>query len=322
MPLSDHGHRLIAQGSRFAPTYGDDFANHLPMALAALAAMGADAERLDAYFEQESRWLQPQPEVTPGPTLLGQPDHQPHWLHHFRQQIAQGGVTETLGLALPALLPGIASGAFHPLIRLGFALDFGNDDEVAQALAYWASHYQALGPLGAACDLPLAAIAAAAEQALAGQSYPQANISRQLCAASRDLAALGLAVQPRDLTQGMLADFAIRAYLGSGDFTLLHGVTGCHALRLVLPHMADDALALRYFWQGLLLAWLTSAPAGHRPLAVADDRDWPALFAVASKSDDDHLIKLVYSCHQEHLHHGNPAYLAAARGTVLAKEQR
>ena len=51
-------HRLLDWNLQFAPEYASELTNHLPMALHALAELGADAAGLDAFAKSYVRHVQ------------------------------------------------------------------------------------------------------------------------------------------------------------------------------------------------------------------------------------------------------------------------
>ena len=50
---------------------------------------------------------------------------------------------------VPRLAPGVAGSAFHPLMRLAYAVMAGDDEDVGIALGYWAATYLPLDAGGA-----------------------------------------------------------------------------------------------------------------------------------------------------------------------------
>ena len=118
-----------------------------------------------------------------------------------------------------------------------------------------------------------------------------------------------------------LARAAIAAYALTQDFTALHIVTGLHAARIVLARLppAHAERLLPDLWNAVCAAYvLIGAPAldaaafarpePSRPVGET----WPALLALAVASDDDHVIKMSYTCWREDLREPNGLYLACA----------
>src|SRR5436305_14270079 len=93
-------HELLADGRRFSATFGGGLFNHLPMALVALDRLGADETRLRAFFTSYATHLNPKSdaEIELTETMRGQ------------------GAADVV----PQLSAGVASQAFHGLIRVAY----------------------------------------------------------------------------------------------------------------------------------------------------------------------------------------------------------
>ncbi len=63
----------------------------------------------------------------------------PSLLAFFKEQVFDHGIESTVAKFLPEFVSSIAMDAFHPIIRLGYAIDFQSPDETAAALAYLVS---------------------------------------------------------------------------------------------------------------------------------------------------------------------------------------
>src|SRR5262249_24611725 len=109
----------------------------------------------------------------------------------------------------------------------------------------------------------------------------------------------------------LLAAAAVRLYAQVPNFTLLHLVTGTHAARVGLesfPALAAPAFC-RALWGDWCAAYATvGAPRFENREAEGPAADWPQIFAAARASDDDHVIKLTWTCHEEEQRWGDPAY--------------
>jgi hypothetical protein len=135
--------------------------NHAPMAVEALVrhGHGDDVHRwIDSYsdrLEERPRGIQPiAPEEWRDP--LGDPVRTGDWLDFFARALAEQQWRDVLAVWWPRLLPGIAAGATHGVIRVGHAvralLDAETDARIAElgaGLAYWAARWQPLAPAGA-----------------------------------------------------------------------------------------------------------------------------------------------------------------------------
>ena len=138
-------HRLLDEAQRFPPEYADQLSNHLPMALTALAGLGADEVQMRAFFASYSRHFDGQ-SVRDGnalpladwPAQRGQFNAFDRLRACFAVAITRDGRDAVLRAALPLLIDGIGAAAFHGAIRTAHAVDSQHDGELAAGMAYWA----------------------------------------------------------------------------------------------------------------------------------------------------------------------------------------
>ncbi len=322
---------LVRQAWSCSAEYGRQLSNHLPMALYALQGLGAEEARIARFHARARRRLRPKRPATrrfddaSWRSALGRHDHNAAYRDHFAAALAREGRAALLARTLPVLFEGVGGGAFHPLIRLGYALEAENDGEVAEALAAWAMAWLPLRPLDPSRQRhadPREALAALAEEPPGAEGSPLARLlaalrvrvspifrRMELVAGREDFAPFADCLRIDADSLDAIAVTVLDAFArGAGDFTLLHGVTSCHALRLVLPWVPDRGSALRYYFQALLAAVATvGLPAGDLP-QVGTLPTWERIARRAIESDDDHTIKLVYSCRQEDRARGHPLY--------------
>ncbi|MEV4753668.1 questin oxidase family protein [Micromonospora sp. NPDC049559] len=134
--------------------------NHAPMAAEALVR-GGHADRvhrwIDDYrdrLEERPRGISPiSPEDWREP--LGDPVRTGDWLDFFERELAERPWREVLARWWPRLLPGVAAGATHGVIRVGHAVrallaeETGpRVRELGAGLGYWAARWQPLAPAG------------------------------------------------------------------------------------------------------------------------------------------------------------------------------
>ena len=156
--------RLLDEALAYPPEYGPGFSNHLPMALAALDSLGADAARLQAFFAAQVRHLAPPVPRLPPAVLADWPAHRGHLgmfaplRAGFDAALRGQGRDAVLRQALPLLASGIGAAAFHGAIRTAHAVESRHDGELAAALAYWASRWMPL-PVHAPASEGLASVA-------------------------------------------------------------------------------------------------------------------------------------------------------------------
>jgi hypothetical protein len=122
-------------------------------------------------------------------------------------------------------------------------------------------------------------------------------------------------VQPEQLSLDEVRRFCLDAYHRTNDFTLLHAVTSTHAFRLIQPYLSDSDISLRYHWQAILAAALSTRLLGSKAQETTQSSpdDWSACFSLATRARDDHQIKITYTCWQESLEYSDALYLEVAR---------
>jgi len=314
-------HRLLDANLQLAPEYRDQLTNHLPMALQALHAMGAGPARLESFFATYARRFDGRPTLPPVAAvdwrgwrqLRERADAFAALQSAFGVALAHEGRDRLLRSLLPQLLPGLAAAAFHGAIRTAHAVESGHAGELAAALAYWAWRWQALAPPPKGAPMAFDDWAARLVSAAPSWTTDGPLISLRMAAAtsSPPYQALAgrLAIRPDLLPR--LAAIAAARYADSGNFTVLHMVTGLRALRVLLPWIGDlestAPLVVAAFTAAYLAARVPAAPRpAPRPLA------WPDAIAAACASDDDHVVKLVHASREEAAVYGEGRYAEAA----------
>jgi plasmid stabilization system protein ParE len=309
------------------------------MVLVALERMGASPARLQRFTTDYLKNMEPAP--VPGTAIdadnwaqrLGEQAAYADYLGFFRREVARQGARAAIRAYLPKLQRGIAAAAFHPLIRTAYGLIGGDDEEVAVGLAYWASRHLMLpkqGPaIGAAVgdmppsDDPAALLAALRQQAdLAFQPDPDNLIDREFAeaAAHPRFGTIARALHVDALTFDKLRHTAALLYLATDDFSALHGVTALHAARILADLAPNPPAFTMQLWRGVLaLAIALDRPALPDAASVAKRMnaplpDWNKILPAAVESDDEHTIKLVFTCLDEaRAGHGRLYRLLAAR---------
>lgn len=316
-------HRLLDRNLLLPAEYDHQLTSHLPMALHALDRMGADAARLQQFFDTyAARFALPEPGRGAAPAALAD------WLPHrgdygslaalratFTQALQLDDAPTVLRRVVPHLMPGVGAAAFHGLLRTAHAVESGHLGELAHGLAYWAARWfplqpgRALKPTLAFDDWSTRLVRASAGWRGSGRLIAQRMQDAEAAGAYRDLAS-GLRFDANTLAQ--FAGFAAALYAETGDFTVLHLVTGCRAARVMLPFAgeAEDASGalVRAFTAAVLASGVATADPSAPPTLV----EWSVLTAGAIASDDDHVIKLVDACIEETACYGHPRHRQAA----------
>ena len=128
--------------------------NHVPMVLVALYRLGAgSAQSCNRYVEKfdlseansAARLLTRANPATPYEPANADLGHGAFsaWVDFFDEWIRQStSMDAVLREAVPVLMSGVCTAAYHALLRLAYGLDYGSKDESrAFALAYWAVEF-------------------------------------------------------------------------------------------------------------------------------------------------------------------------------------
>jgi hypothetical protein len=320
---------LIDRAQSFAPTYSKrHLSNHLPMALVALHALGASDEQLEHGFARFSQKLEP---------ITQDSERHPDWTEcrgqreaftqvraQLSHDISKRGIDAALRAALPYLIDGVGGAAFHGLLRTASATVARHNDELASGLAHWVCSHMPLVP---SLEPNATGETSASPHKLGLHEWlseitsspvpwksPDGMIASlmQNCAASESFQATAARLNAHDGTLRELANLAIGHYLRSRNFTVLHLVTGSHAMRILLPYFDAPMAAVHHFAIAFAAGVAASGIDADAPLLPSNPQHWQALKVAACNADDQHVIKLVYACHEEFLVTGDERYRFAA----------
>jgi hypothetical protein len=304
----------------------DGLSNHLPMCLHALSELGASAAQLERFYA----WYVPR--LAPRRTSPLEPIEPSEWrarlgrhaANHeyfllFERERERKSQHELLGEYLPVLFAGVGGGAFHPLIRLAYALEMRNSAEISEALASWCMAHLELGTpsFETRCELRAAAEIMAHEPHFRDADYGAGSIYLRMQRAAADpvfkLLCPRLGPSRHAPLLPALADLSLHAFLSAPSFVSLHLMTSVHALRVLEGSIEIPRDWLEHYWIAWMAAYATlNAPAIHYDHAEVATRAWPELFELAAAAEHDHLNKFVYTCSREHERYGNPLYHVAA----------
>ena len=294
------------------------------MALVALDSLGADPPRMEAFFATISARLNRAPTTTaPCENWLALRGDRPAFASvraHFAQAINEHGRNAVLRQTLPLLLDGVGAVAFHGLLRTASATVAGHDTELASGLAVWACGYLPLSSFIAAQSPEANSVNVAdwlAHMAAQGDGWRTDSggmITPQMRAFVRTPAfrngADRLAVHETTLRE--LATQALAIYLRTKNFTVLHLITSAHALRLLMPRIDEPLIAARHYARAYAAGVAASGVKLDAPIIAVNVLPWPEVLRAGAASDDEHVIKLVYTCQEEWKVTGDAGYQRAA----------
>jgi hypothetical protein len=317
------------------PEWDGNLSNHGPMAAEVLSRRGHGDHVpawVDAYVRRLEGLPAPREPITDAtwPGALGDGTRIGDWTAHLVAQVREWPWRDVLIMWWPRLLPGIAAGATHGLIRTGHAVRalLGGDDseaaiaELGHALGYWAARSTTVpgvripsGELdpGAALDavprLPEQEGPIAGRLARLGHlaGWPEATAALR-GAADSDTAHARIIE---------LVDAATLRYLRYGygsPVLLVHAATAPNAVLHALPVLP------RSMWAPSLAAvWAASAAitSGYAPAAARDETtrapaDVADVIEQAVAHGDEHVIKFADTAVEVYARTGNADALAAA----------
>lgn len=304
--------------------------NHVPMVLIALYRLGASSAIMNRYVEKFDL-----SEATPPPGAahadlitrnnwkyrLGQGAFSA-WVDFFDEWISQTSMDAVLHVAVPVLMSGVCAAAYHALLRLAYALDYGSRDEVVFSLSYWSVEFYP-GPDFDAEATPVEPEAQFDEIIKAAsnlQIKPVNSIDGRLHQVYqfRDIAHRWKPVRISDSNPlEKMSALILQIFSTSQHFTLLHALTSCQAMRRVLPYLKDHERSLSAYWHSVCAAYVTvlrSKFETGRDTVPNCQMQWEDIFAAAASSEDsmEHIVKLCYTSWLESGHYHRTEYLALA----------
>lgn len=304
-PLDEAYDRLRSTG----PEFDGWLSNHGPMAAEALARHGHETQ-IPAWLDGYCRRLEPAPalstRIDDWHTALGDPRRLGDWLGWFEEQLRDQPWTDVLHTWWPRLIPGIAAGATHGVIRVGHAVRVLREDgetpervrELAQGLGYWAARWQPV-PRSATPRGTLSARAAIAAVPLVQPPVGGIRARLERLEAMSGWVEAQEAIAPSPDHEQFLRDLvaaAVRRYATHAEadpVMLVHAATAPNAVQRTLPSLPEDqwAASAAAAWSAsaaLHAAYARPASRGRQPTtATATDA-----FDRAARHGDEHVIKL------------------------------
>ena len=294
-----------------------DNSDHGPMAYLAMHGLGIGIDRIRDFAEAYQRRLVgfPPPREAVGASNwrahVGHRESYAGLLEFFSNEIERLGWRATVAQYLPPLISGWVKDAFHPLIRLGYGIEFEASIEIAAGLAY----FTIVG------DDPTLLEMARRSNRIDADDY--AGAARELRDArfargpfNDRYRRILQSVAPRPAAhadvQRYIARTCLDAFDATHDFFALHLVTSSHAYRVCRPFVEPElgaALVDDLYSIGIATAYVAiGAPAFER----IEREPAPLPLAALARATDEHDLKLAYSCRAQRLAHDDRAYEAIA----------
>lgn len=319
---------------RTGPEWDGWMSNHGPMAVDVLARRDSGgaiqawvddyAQRLDELPAERRPIRTPQDERE----ALGDPGRLGDWLALFSRQVEEQPWQELLALWWPRLLPGIAAGATHGVIRTGHAaLALRAEDnavrraELAQALGYWAGRWQAVPRVDPGGDQDAARLVPSVPRIALQEGGIRDRLAR-LADVDEWPGHVASLAEPDDVPDAIdhLVDTVVALYprAAHGNPTMLvHAATAPHAVARALPSLPRDhwAASYAYAWSAtaaVLSCYLPDRLARPSDAAAGADDAW----ARALDHGGEHVLKLADVALDVHARTGDPAAVAAITTAV------
>lgn len=315
----------------FGPEFDGNLSNHGPMVVESMWRQGSAAaihRWTDGYLER----LDPAPRaVTPigdgWREALGETARAGDWIEHFCREVAEHPWSEVVAIWWPRLLPGIAAGATHGVIRLGHALRSVRDvetaprvDEVAHALAYWATRWQPVPLIRATGDRDVGT-ALELVPAISDQTGGIRHRLAQLDGTAGYAEQVGALGPPTNVATALerLVDAAVIAYgrYAPGNPTMLvHAATAPNAVRMSLPSLPEEVAPISFdaAWSAtaaVMAAYRPSSPLGARTGLSPD-----TTFEAALDHGSEHVLKFADTALESFRRTGDHRALAAAATAI------
>ncbi len=331
---SDYLKDLIDSYRNYSVEYYKNYTNHLPMAICALQRMGADRNRLMEFCAEYARRLsgriQSNTVIDQGnwKDKRGQHRFFDAYTRFFRSEEKRLGTRAMVETYMNDLMEGIGSAAFHALIKLAYGIMMEDSEEIIESMAYYAISYLPLGEINInnpEYDNPVDALRNLQEKtSWQDHTAEGSNIDEKIHKVVIDPDFNRYLEIPPKNHESFINDIAMATrniFINSFNFTSLHMVTGTHALRIVLPYIHSEyhPIAMNQFWKTAAAAYLSiGAPPVElqKNNASTSGMNWDEIFRRAIPSNDAHVIKITFTCHEEEKEYNDPLYRYIAEREV------
>jgi hypothetical protein len=320
---------------RTGPERDGWLSNHAPMAVEALVRRGHE-QVVHRWLDSYVSWLDERPRgIEPIPRdewrdPLGDPVRTGDWLNYFDRELAADPWREVLVRWWPRLLPGIAAGATHGVIRVGHAVRALLDQEtgpriaeLGQGLAYWAARWQPLAPPGRGpypTTDPRSALDAV--PLVPDQRFGiRARLAQLADLPAWPAAAGAVPGSDNDDVRARLAGIVDAAVVRHGMYgyarpvMLVHAATAPNAVLRALPVLPQTLWlpSLAAAWAATAAVTAAYAPPAARPApSVRTGLDVDEVVQRATATGDAHAIKFVDTAIDTYIRGGDLAVLATA----------
>ncbi len=300
-------------GRKYSPYLGD-LLNHLPMTQIALYKLTGDINRVISYTESyvEREDLEPlktdYPEVSSFLECLGKRDLYEGCVDYALKELKEKGVEEVVRHVLSTYPLGLSSSIFHAIIRVSYAMEGYQIDEdlieeVARALAFYVTAYRE-GRLferevrGLDIVKEMEELLETPRIKRIRESNASMGQKLKVLYSDQDYKSSGFIIEGGEEDKiRFLLNLVIPAYINSMDIVSLHCLLAVHAVYSLKYLCKDLDRALNVLTSSIITHLLTvenlSFNVDRKWLL---DYSWSNLLSISVESNDDHVLKLAFSC--------------------------
>jgi len=330
--------------------YSGGLANHGPMGAEALERLGHQA-LIPAFLGLYAPRLSP---IEAGRALSpdeissarGDISRGADWVATFEARLADGDWRTVVARTVPGLLPGVFAGAGHGLLRTAHAiraLEAEDSElrrrELARGLAYWSARYQTLPGRPGQGSAPVGEVETFFEVwPCVGDPDARSGFFFEVVRRLDSFPAFAEAIErfarpePNELSAFLsaLCRLGASAYLAHPELRIayVHALTIPSALRLVVPHLAEDDACLAGACVFQAMAALHSIFGEEQDVPEPDaevariSNDWAEIRYHAACSLQEHSIKMVEACWREDQIAADAIFRRAAADAALQIDAR
>ena len=200
---------------------------------------------------------------------------------------------------------GHAGAAFHSMIKLAYAIETENDDEIIRALAYFASEYLPL-PV-TEHSVAISDMEDAFSKVMSDVYYHNFKpipglITTRLLSVIEDQHFVTLHFKLEGDVESQykaMASYAVKEFLRTGDFLELHTITALHAMDVLKPYFNDFTKVMQTYVTAYIGSLLTIKTRDNGVMThITRVKEWDDALYYIKQTMDVHTIKFLYTCRE------------------------
>lgn len=285
--------------AHYSPVHHGALTNHLPMYQTSMRTLGFNEETIQ---NKSSAYIVSKDLKDLTDSQVDLTDFEEAYLRQvdvYRSLLAEGPIDQVIRDFMVDKKEMMASGLFHGLIRLGFAVKEGDLEELAKALSYFHVVAETLtieaggGPAAVAKDAWNGLMALRKSMTI-NFTHGSTMLKADQILGIKDLMDQVTDIEVVEDTEKRMGFIFANWYLKTRDFYVLHVITGYQALLEMKPYLSDFDEWLQSYWR---MAQIFSLFTEERlPIIKISVSPWQDVMKEALAMTDVHDIKLFYAC--------------------------